>query len=249
MSKERSILMSTLMVLALQKDSKSQTRRGIEGIPTTAVFQSLPNEKYGTFNWLPEGKHAEEDVLWVLCPYGQRGDVLWVKETFYAYGQWLKNGVTTAGKQQWKFNDLTGTDFQYHYADNPPERVKQGRSEDIGWYKRNSLFCPKKAARYWLEITDVRVERLLEINEADAIAEGVASTLVTTGGSNPKDSYRYQNYLNRHDIEHPMHKWCYSAKYSYETLWKKINGRGSWAVNPWVWVIEFKQTEKPQQMP
>jgi len=84
---------------------------------------------------------------------------------------------------------------------------------------------PRWASRLTLDITGVRVERLQDISEVDAIAEGVAAvssggvTLFTTTGVN-----------------------CFqTAKDAYAALWESINGPGSWDANPWVWVVSFKR--------
>lgn len=79
---------------------------------------------------------------------------------------------------------------------------------------------PKEAARIWLEITNVRVERLQDISENDAKSEG---------------AFDMNSGINKIT----MHKA------GFEDLWKYINGPESWEVNPWVWVVEFKRIDKP----
>jgi hypothetical protein len=83
---------------------------------------------------------------------------------------------------------------------------------------------PRWASRINLEITGIRCERLNEISEADAIAEGCVSTAVVC----PDDPH---DYLGRFASE------------AFQTLWESINGPGSWDVNPFVWVVEFKKRE------
>lgn len=80
-----------------------------------------------------------------------------------------------------------------------------------------SIFMPRKLSRIDLEIEAIRVERLQDISEEDAKAEGVEMP---------------------DGIEEPPDFWSYKQEYEY--LWEDINGKGSWAANPWVWVIEFK---------
>ena len=87
--------------------------------------------------------------------------------------------------------------------------------KELGW--RPSIHMPRWASRILLEVTDVRVERLQDISEADAVAEGVRNSLHLPGG-------RF-------------------AKENFEHLWWTINGDGSWDANPWVWVVEFKRVE------
>lgn len=130
------------------------------------------------------------------CPFGGTGDRLWVKETFLN-------------------NALAGYDPVYFYRADDPEKP-----HDRNW--KPSIFMPRNASRITLEITGVCVERLDEISEADARAEGVEVM-----------SHGFKNYLGG-DCQ------CGDARMSYMSLWESINGPGSWAANPFVWVIEFK---------
>lgn len=131
------------------------------------------------------------DSVWV-CPYGRPGDGLWVRET-------------------WAPNSQAGV---FSYAADWAAGVKHVSR----W--RPSIHMPRAASRISLEVVGVRVERLREISEADALAEGCADSEMVDGV--------------------PM--WC-SAVEKYMDLWEKINGEGSWAVNPWVWVVEFRRVE------
>ena len=99
---------------------------------------------------------------------------------------------------------------------------------------------PKKAARLFLKIINIRVERLFEISEKDAIAEGVECKIV----ENMKE---YRAYLVK-ESEHVFGKNSYpdTPECSFLELWEKINGNESVNSNPWVWVIEFERVEKPE---
>jgi len=90
-----------------------------------------------------------------------------------------------------------------------------------------SIYMPKAAARLWLKITDLRVERLQDITEQDAKSEGV-------------EKY---NDLFFKDYTNPENKFL-CAKTSFTSLWESINGQESWEENPWVWVVEFERIEK-----
>ena len=94
---------------------------------------------------------------------------------------------------------------------------------------------PRWASRITLEITGVRVERLDDISEADAIAEGIESRPISWLPT--ASEYRYYGWLYRHD------QWSFSPINSYESLWDSIHGLESWTANPWVWVVEFRKTE------
>lgn len=98
-----------------------------------------------------------------------------------------------------------------------------------------SIHMPKKACRIFLEVTNVRCERLHDISEADAIAEGVEQ-------ENKDKGIMYKNYLKENSF------YLFAEK-SFKSLWESINGKDSWQSNPWVWVYEFKKIEKPTVWP
>lgn len=108
--------------------------------------------------------------------------------------------------------------------------------EDLCKWKPN-IHMPKDACRIFLEIKSIKVERLNRITEKDAIAEGVLSESALD--ENFKKTRIYWNYITGG-------MQCVSAKISFRTLWKSITGDDSWYYNPWVWVIEFKRIEKPE---
>jgi hypothetical protein len=83
---------------------------------------------------------------------------------------------------------------------------------------------PRAASRITLEITEVRVERLQDISEDDALAEGCSSTAIVH-----EDGEDYTGHY---------------ASEEYQDLWESINGPGSWEANPWVWVVEFKRLDQ-----
>ncbi len=104
-----------------------------------------------------------------------------------------------------------------------------------GW--NPSIFMPKEAARIFLKVTNVRVERLQDISENDAIDEGIDFFNHGYGGSPVGIWYRNYKYGTNN---------C-SPKYSFQTLWDSINAKKHpWESNPWVWVYEFERIEKPE---
>ncbi|MHB0973915.1 MAG: ASCH domain-containing protein [Thiobacillus sp.] len=122
------------------------------------------------------------------CPYGQPGDQLWVRETFAP----MTTGYAYLADPVWR--------------DSPSGR----------WHP--SIHMPRVASRITLEIVSVRVERLQDISESDALAEGVSPDMGLcwqSGDDTPRGMYG--------------------------ELWESINGPGSWDANPWVWVVEFKR--------
>lgn len=234
MKKEIPILFSTPMVQAILDGRKTMTRRVVKsGVPLG--------------NWSETAKK---------CPYGQPGDILWVREEHYRFGYWVKNGTTKRGNQKWMFKAMTE---DVHFADNLPSDINHpvriSRDKKIPgaatWYKRLARFMPKDACRIWLRMTNVRVERLLEINPNDACDEGVEYWNIDgdalEGGELQADFKNYTwtekreddpNYEDRHfpTFANPVD--------SFRTLWQSINGPESWEANPWVWVVEFEVLSK-----
>lgn len=209
--KERGILFSGAMVRALLDGTKTQTRRAVKN----TALAWLESE-------LEPGFVADRDNG--PGPYGQPGDRLWVRETFFAFGRWETRYNEKRQRDEWYFIDMTAEcDCTYQYAaDNPDLPLAKGRGVTPGWHTRPALFMPRAVSRILLEIVSVRVERLQEIGEADARAEGVSVEERHTTG------YRAGEFLP-------------PSIRAYRDLWEQINGAGSWGANPWVWVVEFKR--------
>lgn len=247
MPKEIPMLFSTPMVKAILDRRKKMTRRtkGLE-----KLFDCSENHNDYDAEWNKEPMKLIPDITensndwycrycgngispscasYIKCPYGQVGDILWAKETFYAYGHW--GTYTEKGKSKKEFIDLTkdsGYSYQYFADWQPKFKVKFGQ---LGWHKRPSLFMPKEAARIFLRITDLTVERLQDITEEDAIAEGIEFSW-----SKIFSECRYKDYMNiKSDWRSPIS--------SFQSLWASINGIDSWDKNPWVWVIEFERVK------
>jgi hypothetical protein len=99
------------------------------------------------------------------------GDRIYIKEGHYRFGMWKKNGQTKTGRQKWRFHpDESLPNFKY--LDDQPWKVEKNTHRSLGWFKRSPLFMPKTFARHWLEIMDVKHERLHDISEQDARQEG-----------------------------------------------------------------------------
>ena len=217
------ILFSTLMVEAILDDRKTMTRRIVKPRPS--------NTGVAAFN---DGEHPS-----MRCPYGKIGDVLWVREEHYMFGHWEHdNNPKTKRKtnrQSWKF---VAENSEIRYNDNPPESFRKGRHHNDpltnAWHKRLARFMPKTACRIFLQITDVRVERLNDITEQDAIAEGIISRCSAT--------LPYILVYQKPNCPN----YYYLAKEAFSSLWQSINGQDSWEENPFVWVISFQRIEKPE---
>ncbi|ELH1551802.1 TPA: hypothetical protein ACKP9T_002295 [Pseudomonas aeruginosa] len=221
--KERPILFSGPMVRAILEGRKTVTRRVMKPQPDFLGSMVDPNTPFKT---LDAGLHAR-----ITCPYGEPGDRLWVRETWtdvnmcgapalaYRADEDIRDLMEEPG-----FLDDRGA-FNY---DDP--RVKPypfacwyAELDQARW--RPSIHMPRWASRILLEITAVRVERLQDISEEQALAEGVRGE--------PCDHARQACA----DIG----CWGDTAKGAFGFLWESLNGEGSWAANPWVWVVEFKR--------
>jgi hypothetical protein len=240
--KQHPILFSTPMVQAILAGRKTMTRRtkGLgyinslgEGVTFGEVMNGvdLPHTPADPWGWHAyfgnEGK--DEWYQYIKCPYGNIGDVLWVRETFI-------KGCFDNGE-----GDISEAQYWYKADNNAPDEwhnEKKGEPGDIAW--KPSIHMPYIACRLFLRITDIRVERLQDITEADAINEGIESN-----GSNMPISYR--DYLSTGaKYCHSKNNVRFSPIASFCSLWESINGLDSLAGNPWVWVISFERIDKPE---
>lgn len=193
--KEHPILFSAPMVRALLNCTKSQTRRVVK-------------QQRHPFGQMLTPDEVAAEVLGgtcsMRCPYGQPGDRLWVREAFDPiYGQSPPDRI-----------------IEVDYRASWEPHGKHWRIKDAlgGRRWKPSIHMPRALSRILLEITGVRVERLQDISEADAMAEGVSPDMGLcwqSGDDTPRGMYG--------------------------ELWESINGPGSWAANPFVWVVEFKR--------
>jgi hypothetical protein len=189
----------------------------------------------------------------VMTPFKSRleiGDILYIREEHYRYGTWNEvPGVKTkGGRQKWEFVPLTD---EVRYFDNPPEEFKKGRHHKLaqfpGWYKRLARFMPKANARNFIQVTDLRAEKLGDISVSDAVNEGVEYWNIDyerlEGGELVAD---YKNYEWKDDPTYPDYHFPTYADpiSSFQSLWRYING--DWNPDQWVWVYSFKRIEKPE---
>ncbi|MEQ2025370.1 hypothetical protein ABLB84_06175 [Xenorhabdus szentirmaii] len=170
---------------------------------------------WATLSWLygdGPGHEVYERTLKMQCPQGNIGDHLWVRETF-------------------QFGLCTKSTLAYR-ATHKPEDLEDGWWEPIKWHP--SIHMPRWASRITLEITNVRVERLQDISEQDAISEGMR---FTDYGKN-----RYNQQRNGWSWKRTTHHdECLStARFAFGNLWESFYGEYSWDANPWVWVIDFR---------
>ena len=157
------------------------------------------------------------------CPHGKVGDKLWVRETHKLGSPCVLGGACeTEVNKPWMGMHPDGKEACVYRAD-------KSWGDGFGPWKP-SIFMPRWASRITLEITRVRVERLKDISEEDAIAEGAVK--VESDGTYTDAHCNFIPYCGR------------DAAMAFAELWESINGDGSWDANPWVWVIEFRRVEQ-----
>lgn len=162
--------------------------------------------------------HIDDDHAALACPYGQPGDRLWVRET------WARAYVHQALSEH----------YVYAAGDN---------STDYGGPWKPSIHMPRAASRITLEVTDVRVERLQDISEADAIAEGMDPSPGLVGD----DDLAVRDVIAAHDAARGTFLGMAVPVARFVLLWDSINGKQpgvtNWNANPWVWVVSFRRLE------
>lgn len=230
--KEHGIIFNTEMVRAILDGRKTQTRRIVKNIPTTHDFHgwitsSTCAKDEGKACWALKSKSALlKRPIRFNCPLGKIGDHLWVRETWQGplvdYAQ-----ADKLFKDPEPYQKIENCVYR---ADGiaTPEYTDCDDNLRQGW--RPSSNMPRWASRITLEITNVRVERLQDISEKDAIAEGVAAGRYGNEGNWQKGFYLP-------DSNQPYQ----TAKDAFCALWQSIYGVDSFYKNPWVWVIEFKR--------
>jgi hypothetical protein len=207
--KERPILFSAPVVRAILDGTKTMTRRVVKPQPISLAGSPVFVDK----NHPTSPPCSFVNDVSYLCPYGVPGDRLWVRESVSVH------------------MGMMGEVAVHYYADDaeivhprggsitaPGLHVdlSNGKEKYANDKKRPSIHMPRWASRILLEVTAVRVERLRDIGEEDARAEGVTPSLV-----GPPESEKH--------------------RFAFRDLWFSINGPDSWNANPWVWVVEFKR--------
>ncbi len=227
--KERPILFNAAMVRAILSGAKTQTRRVMKVQPPSAEYKlstcidTTGNKKEkGRQHWITmQGQYSvdESSQPYFSCQFGYVGDQLWVRETCRAeelkYAGW-EDGVRYPADGTWI-------------------PIQNAAESADAWVELNSyrgqkgavvpsIHMPRWASRITLKITGVRVELLNDISEADSYAEGAAEWAAVNQPKAPNGELDKFN----------------TCRLAYQALWESINGEGSWAANPYVWVIEFE---------
>ena len=223
----RPIIFSAPMIRALLDGQKTQTRR-------IAKLNHAGRVAFGGRNW-----HCDDPKAVMACPYGQPGDFLWVRESWSTARLYPVNATL------------------FYRADGDCE----GKQASLSFIERErkwrpSIHMPRWASRLTLRITDVRVQRLQEISEADARAEGCSAR--------PFPGPWWQGYrelngalVHEQAIGDQPPDWMIEPKRMADTphldltavddfrsVWHSIHGPDSWSANPWVWALTFDVIHK-----
>jgi hypothetical protein len=242
------------MVLALLAGTKTQTRRlakfearepgynlGFSGIEAGHYFTGKPSS-----GWVLRSRGAgccwNDRTQPLRSPYGKPGDRLWVRETWgYRGTSWSSMARAThditiayAADQAQRVFARAAQDYSGIPKARCLPKLKGHDTRGVEHYEkcltaywrawRPSIFMRRWMSRLTLDVTGIRVERLQDISEADALAEGITRVrgdLFGVDGVIPFEHHYPQD--------------------AYAALWESINGKGSWAANPWVWVVNFRR--------
>lgn len=209
--KERPILFSTPMVQAILAGNKTQTRRIVK--PQPIVCDDARGGHYWPSNAVQSMVHVEKELqdydgIWRgliddCNPFGGVGDRLWVRETFRLYDS----------------DECPHADFPCGCPRNDTPLYKASHDCSDGEKWKPSIHMPRKAARLFLEIINIRIERLNDITSEDAKAEG----------------FDYSTHPSAIEMGYAI-----GAKTNFRVTWEQIYGQNEWNKNPWVWVVEFK---------
>lgn len=206
-AKETGLILKAPAVLAILEGRKTQHRFFSKEFNGTSGLDSILRrfpKQYG-------------------CPLGQTGDRVYVRETWMdLYGTGIEHRPTPSSPIQ---RYVYGTDC-------PAGSTGDEARKDFGLKWKPSSQMPKHAARIWLEITDIRVERLQDISEADALAEGIRGYPFR-----PDDGWPICTGYTHLPDDGACGLWP-TAKEAFSKLWTSTVG--DWNANPWVWVLKFK---------
>lgn len=237
--RERPILFSGEMVRAILEGRKTQTRRVVNhrrwGVPVQIKVDPP------SFTWARFADAPFPDMWYSLgAPYGVPGDRLWVRETWLEFD---RNHYTEQGKPR----EYLSTRYGVPRVNGCAYRAECDKESDeiraeYGYKWKPSIHMPRWASRLTLEITEVRVERVQEISEADAVAEG-CNWFSPDDPGEPDEDPRIVGYPRMPTPERGF------ARQNYQRLWDSLNvKRGyGWDVNPWVWVLSFKVSGPPER--
>lgn len=224
-SKKRGMIFNAEMVCAILSGQKTQTRRIVKGIDPDSFPDCMTKRQWALVNKILPPRFG----ITFFCPTGNVGDRIWVRETWGVVSHeldedgriqpWNPDRPATA-IQEMPFGNGYYSGHAIYAADGDFTWGDDDGYEDERSYWKPSIHMPRAASRILLEITDVRVERLNDISEEDAQAEGVSPST--------------------HEITPPEAVY----RVGFGELWRSIYGDENWEKNPWVWCISFKRVQE-----
>lgn len=236
MSTERPILFNGQMVRAILDGKKTQTRRVMKPWQPSHIKKDACRGMNGVYFdalistdnvIIASASTLEEGIAKLQCQLGKAGDRLWVRETFLHQ----LNGGSDQSGERYNYWGGPGSKIEYIANGAKPRHLYPNQYNSPYMAKRPSIHMPRWASRITLEITDIRAEKLHDISEQDAIAEGL--TAATKDGVLTK---------------YGMPEWPWSAydkdpRVAFRRLWGTVYGDEDFGClgNPWVWVVEFKR--------
>lgn len=242
---ERGMIFTAESVRAILAGRKTQTRRiahkcnmhdGMKTAPVKWAEVVHPARESGWVAWYPGGAPdlaeftKQQYAKGFECPYGAVGGHIWVRETYRECDMSGDKPIVCC--EPWEFS------FEYA-ADRPV---------DVPGFKysrwKSSIFMPRKASRITLQVTGVRLERLQEITEADAIAEGLTTeTPADFPCPRCKGQGVYPGFGESYGVTEFDCEVCDTSRKRFAISWDTINGKRGfdWESNPWVWVREFRR--------
>jgi hypothetical protein len=255
--KERGILFGAPMIRALLAGAKTQTRRILKPFPTAALpgpseagpwdYLPSPNAKCAFLfkSWETKDKKGGVSIPIPRCPYGAAGDRLWVRET---HAQFAVGDRTGTAPQAVAYRATCDADGGFEHVNNGDEIM---RLKVTKWTP--GIHMPRWASRITLEVTEVRVDRLQDISEEDARAEGplFAIDQEQTVLFPHLTAERNSGCVACRGDGRGVPELCHDSLRGkgrpfacwYASVWDGINGDGSWEANPWVWAISFRRVE------
>lgn len=207
--RERAIEFTGQKVRSFQNGASNVTRLIVKGAAQQWLIDQSPT-------WVVN--HADE-----LCPFGQAGDLLWVRE---AWSQDFANHYPFTTTWYRADDDRS---YEIDEKDGVRGIYSPEHDEHVPFRWRSSRCMPRKASRLTLEITGLNIQRLNDISDQEIIAEGVRQARDGSGC-----------WVGREGPRRLMTPWL-TAREAFIDLWEEKHGPGSWEANPWVWCIEFKR--------
>lgn len=215
--KEGTILMSTPLVDRSIVGLKTQTRRWVDNLRGFGRVSEFGRSDTRGYDWCFRDKGAvwneiRTPRLLECCPYGGPGRRLWVRESFYEGGEWGRHHVGETGEIEGRWYP----NGQVHYGEKMP-------AGGASWRRIPSIHMPRRRSRITIELTAVRVEQLCLISEEDVEAEGFDEAGADQSERLTASSYGYS-----------------VPKHRFACRWERLNGSGSWGLDPFVWVLSYR---------